>query len=741
MKGFRLIFTFSLFFVFALGGQAQRIDPCPPPPICPPRQPCPPLIMPECFVPGVFTNPDWLKITHHHVDVTIENQIARTSVDMAFVNDGMGLAEGTFIFPLPRDAAVDTLIMYINDVPIEARILAADEARSIYDAIVRQYRDPALLEYLGRGAVQANVFPIPPGETRRIVISYSQALEVDNGLLHYVYPMNTTQLTSRRPIERMSIAVQVNSADPISIVYSPSHPIAISRADDERSFRAGFEQNLFLPDQDFSLFYGIANETISLNLLTYRESATADGFFMLLVQPPLQLPEAQIVPRDLIIVLDQSGSMNGPKWSQAQAATRYVLENLNERDRFNVILFSTGWRLFSEGLEPVSAAREAIDWVEGQFAEGGTDINGALMTALAVADAERPTAILFITDGLPTEGVTRTDDILANLSAAAGSNVRIFNFGVGDDVDTFLLDAIARDFRGSSSYVRPSERVDEAVASLYNRIGAPVMTDVQLTINGVRVDSIYPAAPLPDLFAGTQLTIVGRYRDGVDNARIELSGMVDGERQTYIYDGLSFRARAGGESFIPRLWATRRIGDLLNAIRLNGENPELIDSVVSLSVRYGIITPYTSFLIEEDDILTQTGRDRAAAAFQTQAQSLTAASSGAAAVDAADTFGGMAAAEAPVPMMMPTMAASGIGGQTTPSVMAQSVEDRTFILRDGVWVDTAFDPETMTTETVVFLSDEYFALIETRPGLIPFFALGERVIVVYDGVVYEVTAE
>lgn len=741
MKWIRLLFTLSLFFVFVLGGQAQRIDPCPPPPICPPGLPCPPLPRPECFVPGVFTNPDWLKITHHHVDVTIENQIARTSVDMAFVNDGMGLAEGTFIFPLPRDAAVDTLIMYINDVPIEARILAADEARSIYDAIVRQYRDPALLEYLGSGAVQANVFPIPPGEMRRIVISYSQALEVDNGLLHYVYPMNTTQLTSRRLIERMSISVQVNSADPISVVYSPSHPIAISRASDERSFRAGFERNLFLPDQDFSLFYGIANETISLNLLTYRESAAADGFFMLLVQPPLQLPETQIVPRDLIIVLDQSGSMSGPKWTQAQAATRYVLENLNERDRFNVILFSTGWRLFSEGLEPVSAAREAIDWVEGQLAEGATDINGALMTALAMADAERPTTILFITDGLPTEGVTRAEDILANLSAAAGPNVRIFNFGVGDDVDTFLLDAIARDFRGSSSYVRPSERVDEAVASLYNRIGAPVLTDVQLTIDGVRVDSLYPAAPLPDLFAGTQLTIVGRYRDGAENARIELSGMVEGERQTYIYDGLSFRTRAGGESFIPRLWATRRIGDLLNTIRLNGENPELIDSIISLSVRYGIITPYTSFLIEEDDILTQTGRDRAAAAFEAQAHGLTAAASGAAAVAAADTFGSMAAAEAPAPLVMPTMAAPGMGDQAAPGVMMQLVEDRTFILRDGVWTDTAFDPETMTTETVIFLSDEYFALIEARPGLIPFFALGDRVIVVYDGVAYEVTVE
>jgi von Willebrand factor type A domain. len=306
-----------------------------------------------------------------------------------------------------------------------------------------------------------------------------------------------------------------------------------------------------------------------------------------------------------------------------------VLQHLNPSDRFNLVLFSTGWRLYSSRLESPAQAEGAVDWIRSQDALGGTDINGALTAALGLVDAERPTTLIFITDGLATEGVTDTAAILANLQTAARSNARIFTFGVGDDVDTFLLDAIVRDHRGTGSYVRPSERIDEEVAGLYNKISAPVLTDVSLDMGGIVVEDMYPAQ-LPDLFAGTQLTLVGRYRGSLGNATITLRGKVNGGDQTFTYSNLAFSGRAGGDAFIARLWATRRIGDLLNTIRLNGENPELVDSVVRLSVRYGIITPYTSFLIEEDDILTQQGRANAANTFRQEAEALSTTSSGAA---------------------------------------------------------------------------------------------------------------
>jgi Ca-activated chloride channel family protein len=703
---------------------------------------------PDCFPPpqpGVFTNPEWLKIDYHRVNVTIENQIARTHVDMRFVNEGNGLAEGTFVFPLPASAAVEELIMYINDVPIEARILPADEARAIYDEIVRQYRDPALLEYIGMSMVQANVFPIPPGENRRITITYTQALTLDNGLIHYVYPLDITRLTSQRPVEQTSISVEVISDQPLNNIYSPSHNIAISREGDTR-FRAGFEAGQYNPDQDFSLYYGVqGGQAISLNLLTYRESASEDGFFMLLAQPPASLAETQIAPRDIILVVDQSGSMDGLKWEQAQAAAKYVLNHLNPDDRFNIVLFSTGWRLFSNQLESVAMADAAVDWIDGQEAEGGTDINGALTTALGFADAERPLTVLFITDGLATEGETVPQTILTNLDAAAADNARIFTFGVGDDVDTFLLDSIVRQHRGSASYVRLTERIDEEVASLYNRISSPVMTDLELTVNGVIVDSLYPTVPLPDLFAGNQLVIVGRYRGGIDNATLQLSGTINGEPALLSYDNMRFSQVAGGESFVARLWATRRIGDLLNSIRLNGENPELVESIINLSIRYGIITPYTSFLIEEDDILTQGGR--AAAADAMGAQAAAAPASGAVAVAAADTANALEAAAAPLAMALPTPspAATMTAGGTTivmpdaaPANPIQTVGGKTFIWQNGIWTDTTFAPDTMTPRQIVFLSDEYFALLTTDPTLGDYFALGDQVIVVIENEAIEI---
>jgi len=294
--------------------------------------------------------------------------------------------------------------------------------------------------------------------------------------------------------------------------------------------------------------------------------------------------------------------------------------------------------------------------------------------------------------------------------------------------------------------------VDEEVASLYNKIGAPVLTDVELNIEGVTIDSMYPTMPLPDLFAGTQLTVVGRYRGGADGIDISLSGTVGDEHQTFVYDDMDFRERAGGEPFIARLWATRRIGDLLNSIRLHGENPELVDSIVNLSVRYGIITPYTSFLIEEDDILSQTGRARAADAFaEGEALDLRGMSSGSAAVDAAEAGGGMLQAEAPV-MAMPTnmvvpaadaslMTDEEVAQQVAAQNPIRTANDKTFIQQNGVWTDTTFDPDTMETQKVVFLSDEYFALLTENPLLGDYFALGERVIVVVDGVAYEVVTE
>ncbi|MCP4541005.1 MAG: VWA domain-containing protein [Chloroflexi bacterium] len=675
-----------------------------------------PIPMPE----PVPLRDTWLTIRYHRVTVTIEDQVAVTRVEQEFVNEHDWECEGTYVFPLPEGAAISEFIMWVDGTPVEGKILDADEARQIYEDIVRRRRDPALLEYVGRGAVQARVFPIPAGGSRKIELEYSQVLPVDNGLVRYVYPLNTEKF-SARDLEEVSVRIDVRSRDAMRAVYSPTHQdrVYIERTGDYRAI-IGYEESDVLPDQDFELVYTVSQEDVGLNLLSYREHGD-DGFFLLLAAPPVEVDADRVVPRDVFLVLDTSGSMDGEKIEQAREALVYVLDHLNAEDRFNVVSFSTGLRQYALELRPASEAREAVDWVRRLEAIGGTDINRALLEAMAQADRERPTIIIFLTDGLPTEGVTEIEQILSNVKASAPGNVRLFPFGVGDDVNTTLLDTLAQQQRGVSGYVRPHERIDEEVSGFYAKISTPVLTDIELDFDDMLVEDFYPDS-LPDLFAGTQLILTGRYRDS-GATRITLTGKVNGERREFVYEG-NFRG-SGGDEFIPRLWATRKIGYLLTQIRLHGERREWVDAIVTLSVRYGIITPYTSFLIEEDDILTAGGQDEAVERYLALP---TPSALGAPAAEAAEEQVEMQEAETSGGWNMPEKAAP----------VVQLVGSKTFKLQNGVWTDTVFDSSQMNTTPIGFGSDSYFELLTARPEWGTYLALGERVIFVAEGVAYEV---
>ncbi|HET89494.1 MAG TPA: hypothetical protein ENN99_01955, partial [Chloroflexi bacterium] len=265
----------------------------------------------------------WLTIRYHRVTVTIENQVATTRVEQEFVNEHNWECEGTYIFPLPDGAAVSEFIMWVDGTPVEAKILEANEARRIYEDIVRQRRDPALLEYVGRGAVQARIFPIPPGGSRQIELEYSQVLPAEHGMVRYVYPLNTEKF-SARPLEEVRVRVEIRSRDALHAVYSPTHQdrAYIERDGDYRAV-VGYEEMDVLPDQDFELIYTVSEEDLALNLLSYREPPD-DGFFLLLVAPTVEVEEGRVIPRDVILVLDTSGSMEGEKIAQAQDALIYV---------------------------------------------------------------------------------------------------------------------------------------------------------------------------------------------------------------------------------------------------------------------------------------------------------------------------------------------------------------------------------------------------------------------------------
>jgi Ca-activated chloride channel family protein len=515
----------------------------------------------------------------------------------------------------------------------------------------------------------------------------------------------------------------VHSKEAIKAVYSPSHDIDIERRGDH-NVTVGYEDYDVLPDTDFELIYTVAQEDIGLNLLSYAQEGE-DGFFLMLLAPRVEVETTEVVAKDVILVLDTSGSMRGEKLRQAKVALSFVLDHLHDGDRFNVIAFSTGVRSFGNELHDIAERSSAYRWVNELEAKGGTNINRAMLEALAQAEQTRPTIMIFLTDGLATEGVVETDRILHNIDDAAPDNVRIFAFGVGDDVNTILLDKMAREHRGASTYVRPGQRIDEEVSAFYAKVSTPLLSDISIDFAHIQVEDTYPY-PLPDLFAGTQIVMVGQYR-GDGEATITVRGTVNDQERTFEFGSVRFE-EDGGDTFIPRLWATRKVGYLLNQIRLHGESPELVEEIVDLSVRYGIMTPYTAFLVNEDnDVFSETGRQRTAEReYSVMATATPAAPSGRAAVD-----------EAQEKM---DLERSGTATGATGSVV-KIVRDKTFLYREGMWIDTSFDADRMTPLKVGFISDDYFALITARPEWGVYLAIGDRMLVVLDGKAYRIVGQ
>lgn len=696
--------------------QPPDCDPCPPPP-CPFPHPCPPISPVKQLV-----------IRYHNVTVSIKDQLAVTRIDQVFFNPNPWQVEGIYLFPLPLDAAISSFTLWVDGKPVEGQVLEAEQARQQYWEIVNSLRDPALLEYIDRGAYRAHIFPIVPQGERHIELEYAQTLAAENKLVRYIYPLNTEKF-SLWPIEQVSIQMEIFSSQPVQAVYSPSHPIEITRQSNSQ-VRVSFEASQVTPDKDFALYYSLGAEQV-LHLLTYRdpdEPQDPDGFFLLLLAPELESPTRKL-PKDVILVLDRSGSMEGEKFRQAQAATRYILENLNSDDRFNLVAFSTGTQLFASDLQSKQSAPQAIRWVEGLSALGSTDINRALLEAAAMNSNERPTYLIFLTDGLPTEGITDSQKILDNLETSAQDNLRLFSFGVGYDVDTFLLDSLAQDQHGVTTYVLPGERLDEILSSFYSKINTPLLTELDIDFNEVNVYDVFPN-PIPDLFQGSQIILIGRYRQG-GTATLTLRGQMEGSIQYFQYPDQFFTREKPEDPILaalPSIWATRKIGYLLNQVRLQGPDEETIAQIVKLSIRYGIVTPYTSYLVSENTPLGAAAQERIAQEEFNQMQN----------APAAPVFG-QAAVEKSAYQASMAEAETQLSIEPAAQPMLRQVGSHSFILKDGKWIDTAFDPENMQIEQIEFLSQSYQSLAGSDPDLAGAFALGKSVIVLHNGQAYEIT--
>ena len=756
-----------------------------------PHPPRPPIIIPPRPWPRPIPHPVFapLEVRSQQVDVKIENQIARTTVEQVFYNPNPQRREGTFLFPVPKGAAIKDFRMDVNGKMTKAELLPADKARKIYTDIVRKMKDPALLEYAEQDLFKVRIFPFEPHGKKTVKLTYTQVLKNDSGLVGYTFPLNTGKY-SAKPIQYLSIKVELASRVPVKAIYSPTHDVEVKRTGSKKA-TIGFEGKGVRPDSNFALYYSPKQKDINVNIIAHRQGDV--GYFLMLAAPGVDAAEGKATEKDIAFVIDTSGSMAGNKLEQAKKAFEFCVANLNDGDRFEVIRFATETESLFGGLKKAGSGnrKQALDFIRDLKPIGGTAINAALTEALDLKPekSDRPFVVIFLTDGRPTIGVTGEGQIVKNVDAAAGKS-RVFCFGIGTDVNAHLLDKITEETRATSTYVTPNEDIEVKVSSFYTKIKEPVLANPKLKFpNGIRISKLYPS-PLPDLFKGEELVLVGRYK-GKGRGDVLLEGTLGGDKVQLEFP-VTFPAHADHE-FIPRLWATRRVGYLLDEIRLHGEKKEIKEEVTQLARQYGIVTPYTAYLIIEDekrrgvpvaqrtlrnfeadrDVLAQARRQwyalkadkagdqaigsaRANKLLKEAKSTLAQAESNREAQQANFGFasGGIPATAAPGGM------GGGLSGgdahfyaPTGPNANGAPAKARTvsqpmrfaagknFTQNERFWVDSAVqtaEAAKAKRNRIAFNSDAYFALMTREPKATQWLALGRNVQFVLNNTIYEI---
>lgn len=685
-------------------------------------------------------------LREHRFRTTIRDQVAETEVTQVFFNPAPADAEGIYLFPLPEGAAISRFTMTMGGKEVAGEILDARKAREIYRSIVRRRKDPGLLEFAGRGCIRASIFPIPARGETRVTLRYSETLTPDAGLVTFSYPLRSDRFAPG-PVA-VSGQVTLKASAGISTLFSPSHRVDVVRAADGRA-TVSFEESASPGDRDFRLLYGLGRKEFGISLASHKP-AGEEGYFLLLLAPRADVKPEEVLPKDIVFVLDTSGSMGergGRKMAQAKAALGYALGRLDPRDRFSVIAFSTEARPFRDGLLDATPenVKAAVEHVRSLEATGGTAIHDALRTALRAPPVEgRVPMVVFLTDGQPTIGPVDPDAILKAVAEANVAKARLFVFGVGNDVNAVLLTELAGRTRGSGNFVAEEEDIELKVSALCDKVSSPVLTDLRVELHGAGESEVFPRL-LGDLFRGDQLSIVGRYATPGPRA-ITLHGRIGRREVTFQYEA-SFAATPD-RAYLPRVWAVRKVGFLLDEIRRNGERTELVDEVRRLGIRYGILTPYTSFLVAEERELLDfpagpagdpaapdsagpgfAGRGGGDAGVRRRAEMEKARDS----LGKKEEAGEGAVAAAKIAKELKE------DGSSSPGTGVREAGGKTFRLRDGVWYDSDL-PEKYEARRVVYLSEEYERLLEDD-ALARRLSVGERVVLLHEGTVYEIVME
>lgn len=683
--------------------------------------------------PNVMLPPTTVLRISSQVRVQVDGRVARVEVEEQFRNTGGGIAEGTYLYPMPGEAVFTDFSLWIGEQEVRGEMMRAEQARGIYEEIVRRLKDPALLTLEGHGLIRARVFPIQPGETRKVVLRYTQMLDRSGDALRLRYAIGNRDRARDRGRgdagdeyrDAFSLRVSLRNSADLGTPYSPTHRLATRSTGDRLVVTLD-------PDAsgDVELFIPLRRGLVGTSLVTHAPGGE-DGFFMLLLAPP-QVEEGTVVPRDLSLVVDVSGSMSGDKIEQARAAILQTLETLGPSDRFRLVAFSSAVRHFRQGFvaatpENLAAARR---FAENLNATGGTNIAGALDAVLDQAPSEeRLPIIIFLTDGIPSVG-EQAPDRIAETAASRIDRNRIFTVGVGHDVNTYLLDRLAREGRGSAVYVAPNADVEVAVGSLVSKIQHPALVNLRIVESPVRLVQSYPG-DLPDLFYGEELVIFGRYRGEADGA-VVIEGERNGRHERFTAQAV-FPGTEDANDFIPKLWASRRIGDLTRQIRIEGASQNLIDQVRELGLRFGLLTEYTSYLVQEP---MADGRPMPMAAGDSLSRGQLQGGAGAAASQSgvraferareSANFGN--AKSLSESDLLATQSMMRIAETRSDEQAVRRAGGRLFVQKGGIWTDVSHRDSVRIVSVAPF-SDAYFAVVRAVPEIAQCLSVGEDLII------------
>lgn len=692
--------------------------------IAPPTPPCPPNA--RCVPVRPIPSADRIARTSSNVRVTLDGRVLQYEITETLVNRGSTVGQADYMMPLPRGAAFEDLALEIDGELVTGETMTADRARGIYEEIVRRMRDPALVEWMDHGLLRTRVFPIAPGETKRIVVRFRAVAEREGNALRVDYVTSGRAPGATEAWAAPTFTLVLPRGDAFGAPYSPTHQLETSEP--RNPARGGREVRVVGDASRLTLLLPMRNSANATVTVLPFAPPGEDGYSLIQLSPPAR--RGATLPRDVTFVVDVSGSMSGAKLEQARAAGLTLLNTLMPVDRFRLIAFASDVQSFRDGWTPAASAqlRDAREWLEDLRASGSTNISGALESALeARATNGRLGIVLFLTDGAATVG-ERNPERLVEMAAARRGGHRVFAFGVGADVQAAMLERIALEGRGTAHFVQPNEDVEHAVGVVAQRLTSPVATNVRVRAEGVRLRQVHPANP-QDLFVGQDLTLFARY-DGSGPVTLVFEGdSPDGPvRWT---ERVTFPERSRENAFVAKLWAVQRVGWLSAERRRNGANPELDAELRELGIKYGIPTELSSYLVLEPGMQATTIGARALPLVE---QGVAGAGGGRGAGSAQEFQAARMRAEQRAAKSLADVAASppAVAGNADDRRDAngavRQVGDRTFVFRDGRWTDTRMK-DSVRKLTVQAYSPAYFALVDRLPDLKAMFALGEKVTV------------